>query len=37
MLASFDTAARERAVTGGVQDLSAGRALALDWQQDGDR
>ena len=32
-----DTAAWEHRMTGGVQDLSTGRALALDWPQDGDR
>ncbi len=32
-----DTSAWEPEVTGGVQDLSTGRALALDWRQDGER
>ncbi len=32
-----DTSVWEREMTGGVQDFSTGRALALDWRQDRER
>ncbi len=35
--APADASAWEREMTGGVQDMRTGRALALDWRQDGDR